>query len=183
MIQNNFFIVRHGESENNVLDIESCKFEHKDQFGLTEKGKAQVLKESKKYDQFNIIFTSPFRRARETAEFFAKTSNCEVTEDDRIKEIDLGDFELRDCQEAEEFASKHAEDTPFPNGESLVSAKQRIIDFFEETNEKYQNKNILIVSHGFIIKTILHHIDKHFDWDNYLHQYNKERNVYTISRP
>ena len=87
MIQNNFFIVRHGESENNLLKIDSSKLENKDQFGLSEKGKTEIEIEAKKYTDFDFIITSPFRRAKETAMIFAQNSQCDVIENELLSEV------------------------------------------------------------------------------------------------
>jgi broad specificity phosphatase PhoE len=91
---NKYFIVRHGESENNILEIDCSKLENKDKFGLTEKGKKEAESEAQKYRNLDLIITSPFRRTKEAAMIFAKTSQCEVIEDELLSEVDFGDFEL-----------------------------------------------------------------------------------------
>jgi len=42
-------------------------------YGLTDEGKDVVAKEAKNYKDFDLIFSSPFRRKRETAAYFANT--------------------------------------------------------------------------------------------------------------
>ena len=51
MISNTYYIVRHGESENNVLEIESSPMKNKDLHGLTEKGKKEVCEEAAQLPQ------------------------------------------------------------------------------------------------------------------------------------
>ena len=48
MTNNNYFIVRHGESENNLLVIDSTKLENKDQFSINEKGEKETKIEDRK---------------------------------------------------------------------------------------------------------------------------------------
>jgi len=182
MIQNIFFIVRHGESENNLLDIDSTKRENKDQFGLSENGKKTTQIEAKKFNSFDLVISSPFRRAKETAIIFSKTSNCKIIENDLIREVCVGDFELQKCEKAESFSEKHGEEIPFPDGESLFDAKKRTIEFFKQTNKTYKNKKILIITHGFSVRTLLFYVDPNFNWKKYLKEYNNARKVFKINR-
>ena len=151
MIKNQLFVVRHGESENNQLKIECAKIENKEKFGLTEQGIKQTEEQAKRYSEFNLVITSPLRRAKETAMIFANTSQCELVEDELLREVDLGDFELRPYRETDKFFDSHKnESIPFPNGESLADAKTRTNNFLHAVNSTYSNKNILIVTHGHI---------------------------------
>ncbi len=146
--QNEFFLVRHGESENNVLGIESCDPKVEKKFGLTEKGKKQVETNAKKHTDFDIIFTSPFRRTRETAEYFSKTSGVKIIEDARVAELNFGN-DGDSYESTDKLIKTHGfSSTPFPKGESANELKSRIIDFFTEINAKYSGKKILVVSHG-----------------------------------
>ena len=82
-----------------------------------------------------------------------------------------------------EFFEKYGEEIPFPNGESLLDAKKRAINFFEQINQTYKNKKIFLVTHGYIVKTLLFYIYKDFDWEKYLKEYNNARKVFEINRP
>lgn len=149
IIQNTFFIVRHGEAR---------QLEHLDH-----------------------IFTSPFRRTRETAEIFAKHSKCEIKEDARLREIDVGDFELCNYELTDAFAKNNEKHIPYPNGESFNEAKKRVIEFFDQTNQTYRGKKILIVTHGYPVQVILEYVVKNFDRDEHQKQYNCARRVFKIS--
>ena len=167
VIQNHFYLIRHGESENNVLEIESSKIENKGQFGLTEKGKRIISKEASKYNSFDRIFSSPFRRATETAKIFSECVNCPVVEDNRLREVDAGIYELKDYEELHLFYKKNGLDTPVPNGESLNQARDRAINFIEDINNMLKDEKILIVTHGHIIKAICAYLVPDFDWKEY----------------
>lgn len=180
MIKNNFFIVRHGKSENNLLGIESTKLENKDQFGLSENGKIATKIEAEKFKNFDLIISSPFRRTKETAWIFAEMSQCEVIENDALREVCVGDFELCTYEKTELFIEKQGEAAPFPNGESLLDAKKRVIEFFEQTNRDYNNKNILIVTHGPLVQNLLFYVYPDFDWGNYLKKYDGDRRVFEM---
>lgn len=184
MIQNNFFIVRHGESENNLLGIDSSKLENKDQFGLSEKGKTKTKLEAKKYTDFDLIITSPFRRAKETAMIFAQNSQCDVVENELLSEVYVGDFELCKYELSDAFFEEHNDESvPYPNGESLLDAKNRAIKCFEQINQTYKDKKILIVTHGWIVLFLIEYTNKDFDRETYLKEYDEAREVVEIFRP
>jgi broad specificity phosphatase PhoE len=183
MIKNDFYIVRHGESECNVLEIDCSKLENKNKFGLTEKGKKETENEAKKFNNFDLIFSSPFRRAKETADIFAKSSKCKVIENELLREVDVGDFELCNYKLSNSFDEKFVKGlTPYPNGESLSDAKKRAVEFFEQTNKKYKNNKILIVTHGWIVFCLLEHTLKDFDGEKYLREYDGARKIVIIGR-
>lgn len=179
IIQNNFFIVRHGESENNLLGIQSTKLENKEQFGLTKAGKEATILEAQKF-KFDLIFCSPFRRARETAQIFADFSKCNLIEEDSLKEVFVGEYELKDNKEVELFSKKYGDEVPFPNGESLSQVKKRVIQFFKKINKEHKNKNILIVTHGYLVKVLLSSIYKNLKWEEYIKKYENSRKVFEV---
>lgn len=184
MSKNTFFVIRHGESENNILKIDSSKLENKSQFGLSAKGRKEIEEEAKKFKDFNLIISSPFRRTKETADIFAKSSKCEVIEDKLLREVDVGDFELCKYELSDAFfETRNDNSIPFPNGESLLDAKNRAIDFLEQTNQSYKDKRILIVTHGWIVFFLIVITDKNFDSEKYLKEYDESRKVVELKRP
>jgi len=151
MLKNNFFVIRHGESENNILQIDSSKLENKNQFGLSEKGRKEIQAEARKFKEF---------------------------------EVDVGDFELCKYEESDAFYEEHGdESTPYPNGESLLDATKRTSKFLKLTNQKYNDKKILIVTHGWIVFFLLKITDKNFDSEEYLNNYDEARYVVELKRP
>jgi broad specificity phosphatase PhoE len=152
--------------------------ENKDRFGLSEKGKVATRTEAKKFKNFDFILSSPFRRTMETAMIFAETSQCKVIECDELREVCVGDWEHCVYEKTE----KQDEETPFPNGESLLDAKRRAIAFFKQTNQEHKNKNILIVTHGPLVQNLLLHVCPDIDWGNYWKEYDHGRRVFAGTR-
>lgn len=154
--QNDFYVVRHGKAKNNELGIESCKMETQEVYGLTSEGRESLAKEAEHRKDFDLIFSSPFRRTQETAAYFAETSQCKVILDDRLVDIDLGDLDLKQYELSDAVAEEHPEhDYVYPNGESLSHGLKRLMSFMDEVNGKYKGKKILIVSHGWPCETLL----------------------------
>ena len=150
---NKYFIIRHGEAVNNPSDIISISFNNED--GLTEKGKdqAKISAENIKDKKIDYIFTSPFVRTRETSSIVADTIGFEsksIIVDDRLHEMSLPMYEGKTWAEyhkdypntIESFY--HTED----GNESYNDIKKRVMSFIYDLENKYKDKNILIVTHG-----------------------------------
>ncbi len=144
--RNNFYLLRHGQAENNVLKVISDG-----DYPLTSLGKKEIERVVEKIKKFKIdvIYSSPIKRCFQTAEIIANKIGLKVLTDDRLREINAGIFNNKDFSDyINQFKSVEERFYKRPKGgESLEDVKNRVIDFVIETNRKYQNKNILIVSH------------------------------------
>ena len=166
-IQNDFYIVRHGKAKNNELGIESCKMDTQGKYGLLDEGREVVAKEAQGFNDFDVIYCSPFRRTQETAAYFAETSQCKIILDERLVDIDLGDIDEQSYEVSNEATKGKDNDYVYPNGESFAQALARLVDFILEVNLKHVDKKILIVSHGFPCEALLDWINGKplKDWD------------------
>ena len=151
---NSYFVMRHSEARSNVTgEIDSIPDE---QNPLTETGRSQSVEAANelKGKKIDLIFHSGMQRTRETAEIIAKELGLgeeSVIADTRITELQTGiglegktwgDYEsLYDSYE-EKF-TKHIEGV-----ENRFDVQKRAGQFLYEVDEKYQNKNILVVGHA-----------------------------------
>ena len=144
--------MRHGQAEHNVKNIISSKIDnphHVTEKGIEEAKKATKELKSKKID---FIFASPLVRTKETADIVADELNIEkenIIYDERIREQDFGDLDGKDHTSYSKMVSSLKEEftTAAPNGENILQVKNRMMDFLSEVDKKYENKNILIVTH------------------------------------
>ncbi len=150
---NNYFIMRHGHSESNERGVTS--YTTGMEVALTAQGKEETIAEAQKIKERNIdiIISSPFLRTKQTAEIVAGEIGIPVGDiiyDERIRELNVGEFEGKPWKEYIEFFESHEERfTKRPEGgETLAELKQRMGAFLYEIEQKYEGKNILIVSHG-----------------------------------
>lgn len=150
---NKFFIMRHGESQSVVGGYIDCSPDSN--VTLTDKGRSDVIKtaEGLRDKNIDIIFSSDFLRTRQTSEIVAEGIGYDkdkIVFDKRIRELNAGDFNKRPIVEHREFYKSVAERfvKNAPNGENAMEIKSRMMNFLEEINFKYENKNILIISHG-----------------------------------
>jgi len=140
-MKNLYYIVRHGESENNVLSIYNSDIKSIKKYGLTQKGREETIKAAQNIGKIHKIFTSPFRRTQETAEIFHLQTHADMHIDHRLREIDLGTLNNQtsiDLPILEEHESMFG-------GESIAQIRDRSLDFIKETEALYEGLNILIV--------------------------------------
>lgn len=155
---NTFFMLRHGQSENNV--VQTLNSDKAKPFHLTDLGKEQAKTAGKKLvgEKIDVIFSSPFIRTKETAELIADElgiSRDKIIIDNRLRELGFGDYEGRTVQAYTAFFSGKRREEIFrhaPNGaENRQEVKNRTGEFLKETDAVYQGKNILVVSHEGVI--------------------------------
>ena len=153
---NRYYIVRHAESLKNNFrgkEINNTKLES-DKYDLTEKGVGQAgqLAKSLRGKKIDSIFSSPFLRTKRTAQIIADEFGLKVEIDHRLKEMDHGSVcEGRDyyaCVPKGEYPNKDFNAKFGPDGESRNDVKKRMFRFVREIEDKYEDKNILIVGHG-----------------------------------
>ena len=147
-----FYLIRHGEGEHNVRNILSS-YDDSEQFGLTETGQRQigVCAEELGCEKVDIIFASPLRRTRETAEIIASATGAEIVTDDRLRETDFG---IHSGRQASEFWAKYPDPLTRLEGEEkeglegVRAMRVRLESFLADVVEEYRGKHIAIVSHG-----------------------------------
>ena len=130
------YIVRHGQTNWN---LEKRNQGRKD-IELNEKGiqQAKETAEKLKDKKFDIVYSSPLKRAMQTAKII---TNQEIIEDSRIIERKL----KSEYQNLVDFTDPN--ETRY-NIEPLNDFRKRIENFFKEIVNKYPKKDILVVTHG-----------------------------------
>ncbi len=155
---NKYFLMRHGEAENNVKNIYSSDqtIHH-----LTEKGKEQVMSTTRhmKNKEIDFVYSSPFLRTRETAELVALQLGIpkeKIIYDDRLRELEFGEFSGHTVGEYWDMVDgkNWTFDKKIPGGESYQDAKNRFGEFLYEIDTKHKGENILIVSHGLAVEMV-----------------------------
>jgi alpha-ribazole phosphatase len=145
-------IARHGQTEGNkkrllqgFLDI-----------GLNEEGKKQAekLAERLKNHNIEIMFVSPLKRARQTAEQIKKFHpKAKVIIDEDLKEINFGIFEGLSKEEIKKKYTRMYEEREkdkfnyrSPEGESIADVEKRAIKMLDKVLKT--KKDSIIVAHG-----------------------------------
>jgi len=157
-LKNRYFFLRHGQN-NHQAKNNGIIYNWPDgnpPYYLTEQGKEEAKRagETLKKDKIDCLFSSDILRCRETAKIVAEIINydiCNIIYDVRLRDLNWGAFGGKTKEEYWNFYNNDrmkAFDTAIPGGESWNQCQERMVKLFNEIEEEFQNKNILIVSHG-----------------------------------
>ncbi len=150
-MQNIYFILRHGNPAWKYLDI-IYPADEMVSVGLSRQGREQIKTIAKdlKKQRIDLILSSDYRRTKETAQIIAKSLDLKVSYDKRLQDQKRGVYCGRPIAD-------FYQDFPDPKkrfgikpqgGESWNDVRRRVVDFLRDTEKKYKNKKILIISHG-----------------------------------
>ena len=170
------YIVRHGLTEWNKLK----KLQGAADVPLAKEGilLAEKTGEALKDVKFDICFTSPLSRARQTAECVLGDRNVPIIPDKRIQEINFGDLEggcVRDAEgnyidpQVETFFRDPVNFKRPENGEDIFDVIACTKDFWEEktSDPSLADNTVLVASHGCAVRALLQNI--YHDPENFWH--------------
>lgn len=148
--------MRHAQALSNVRALCS-NWPEKFKNPLTILGREIVRESAEKFKKnldlegqsIDLIFTSPLLRTKETAGIIGKMLGIKPKIDKRLREINFGIFNSRSLEsmwkhfktEEERIAKRP------PKGETYSEVLDRMMSFLKDTDKKYKERNILIVSH------------------------------------
>lgn len=152
------YLVRHGESTGNLTRT----FCGQTDVELTPKGVMQAQNMAKLFKDIDIekIYSSPLKRAYNTAKEIAKIKNIDIEINENLIERNFGDFEGLPWDEIEKRFPNDAKNAidkhvffDYKNGESYDDVIKRIDKFFENYVD-----NSVVVAHGALIRILLYHL-------------------------
>ena len=163
------YLIRHGVTDQNK---KRC-LQGRSDIELNEQGRelARITAEGLRDVNFDLIFTSPLKRAYETAEIIRKDREIPLIPREELLEISCGAYEglcfgqenynIPDKDFMNFFHKPQEYITP-PEGESFEQVIARTGEFLEELkkNPDYHDKTILLSTHGCALKAVLANITK-----------------------
>lgn len=147
----NLFVIRHGQVPSNIEGIISGWNDEE----LTDKGISQAnqIRNQLQNIQFDAVYSSPIKRARQTAMMVAPKN--EILYDSRLAERDPGTLSGQPRKNINKSSWNSLDTERTPEGaETLAAGLKRVKHIMDEINEEYKNKTVLIVTHNFISKCI-----------------------------
>ncbi len=161
------YIIRHGETEWNVLK----RFQGRSDIPLNDEGRrlARITAEALREVPFSRIYTSPLKRAYETAMIIKADRDIPVIEEPRIIEIGFGEYEGLCCGKEHynipdpdfmNFFEKPEAYKPPRGAEGIDELKARTADFLQEIvyNIDMENDTVLVSTHGAALRGLLSNI-------------------------
>lgn len=160
------YMIRHGETDWNKqgilqgstdIPLNACGIE------MAEKTSAGLKKDNISFDR---IFSSPYLRARTTAEIIAKDFGCAITIAPQLREMCFGKYEgHRICEfrrdqkytEINKFFYDPAHYRNEGDAESFEQVFARIQEFLTDSILPLENtcENVLLVCHGALIRALI----------------------------
>ena len=157
----NIIFLRHGQAQNNVDRILAGRTEG---IPLTETGIGQAEHAAVLLGDMNIsaIYSSPIQRARHTAGIVGDHCSVNVTEDERLIELDMGKFTGKPY---DEISASHGNvSEKFYNGdleiahngvETFDQVKKRVLEMADHVTGNHPGQNVVLVTHMDPIKAML----------------------------
>jgi broad specificity phosphatase PhoE len=153
--KNKYFLLRHGQTPyQRDEDKKGILYPYPENppIEITEEGKKQIEEAARilKNKKIDLIFSSDFFRTQQSAGIVSKKLGLEVNLDKRLRDLNIGEFHGGPKENYQNYFSEKKEKfikRP-PNGENWNDVKERLLDFLNDVEKKYQGNNILIISHG-----------------------------------
>lgn len=152
----NLFVLRHGETNENITGMLQGDMDTV----LNEKGIEQALSVRNKVLENNIdlVISSPRKRAIKTAELAAP--NIPLIIDDRLRSRSHGEFEgkSRDEINIRDYWNIK-KNIQYLKAESVKDLFDRVESLLKEIKEKYNDKNVLLVTHSGIVRILYYYFN------------------------
>lgn len=156
------YLIRHGETDYN----KAAKLQGQIDIPLNDFGRTLAIEtgEGLKNVNFDLCFTSPLSRAYETANLILKNRPTKIITDERLKEISFGIYEGYCCTPSKheipdsDFYNFFIDPSEYKvpqNGESIDDLNKRVKSFLVDLREHYDDKTILITTHGAVCKSFI----------------------------
>lgn len=160
MLKNDYFAMRHGQSQANLQHL---IISHPDNgvladYGLTDLGRQQAVAAAKSapLSSRTLIFSSDFSRARETAELVREVLGApKIHLTEALRERNFGTWEnTPDTNYSQIWKADETGDPTGTDVESVYAVQERVTAFIADLEEKYESENILLVSHGDVLQIL-----------------------------
>ena len=154
-------LARHGETESNRQRLALGRAD----VPLNDTGRlqAQALARCLQAVPFAAVYSSPLRRAYDTARAIAEAHDLAVEVDDGLVEMDVGEMDGRSLDEMRQrdpdflrrWLGPEGATLRMPGGESLQEVQDRAWDALQRIAERHPEDTVCAVSHNFTIHVLL----------------------------
>ncbi len=152
-------LARHGQTEWNVAEV----FRGRAKIGLNETGRkeAELLAEYLSSLRVEAVYSSPLKRALQTAEVVARRNNLQVKIAPGLIDFDYGEWEGLSNREVQdkyedlcEVWTNRPEQARMPGGETLADVTKRAVAMIDEVVAKHKEA-VVLVTHRVVNKVLV----------------------------
>jgi len=158
ILKNRYFLLRHGKTIHQA-EKKDIIYNYPDDNPaciLLEQGikEAQQAGEKLKGENIDLIFSSDILRTRQTVKIVAGLIDYnleKIVYDKRLRDINWGIFGGKSKEKAWAYYGNDIMkkfELGVPDGESWDQCRTRVVEVLSEIENNFENKNVLIVSHG-----------------------------------
>lgn len=153
-------LVRHGETQRNREGL----IQGISDLPLNEKGRkqAEALGRALAKERIDAIYSSPLKRALETARAIARFHRLGVRKDEGLREMDVGELDGLSYSELmaryPEFMKKWMEDVSelkMPGGEYIYQLQERVWASIQRMVARHPQEVVVAATHNFAIQSII----------------------------
>jgi probable phosphoglycerate mutase len=157
-----FYLLRHGETEWNAEN----RFCGRTDVPLSEAGRRQAksLAERLKPLPFEALYSSPLKRALETARLISEFVGLQPIPDQRLVELDYGQWEgktLAEIMKSDPNTFRSWDADPGlvapPGGESGLEARRRVVSFLDFLAARHPQGHVLVAFHKTVCRLAICH--------------------------
>lgn len=158
------YLIRHSLQlrEKGIMNVEESDQLINEKIILSVEGeeKAKEISEIDELQNVDVIWSSSYVRAKQTAKYIAEKNKLDINIDSRLNERKLGDLnDLKGLGKNKQhsFVEEQLLDDNLKNslGESLIDVQKRMDSVISKIVLDNKNKRIVIVSHGAALKFYL----------------------------
>lgn len=154
------YFVRHAEPNYDNHDDELRELSEK---GLEDRKLVTNYLSDKSID---VVLSSPYKRSVDTVKDFASCYNLTIEKNDDFRERKVDNVWIDDFTG---FCKRQWADFnyKYTDGETLAEVQSRNISALKRVLEHYENKNIVVGSHGTALSTIINYYDPTYGYDDF----------------
>lgn len=168
------YLIRHGETDWN----KEKRYQGSQDIPLNEMGREQAKKIAQELEnhRFNALYCSTLKRVLETAHIINQKHHLPIQAIPNLREASYGELEKKKIEDAHrEYAESFAtflqlsskeklHHKTVPSQESGHEVLARVLPVLESIGQKHKNENVLVVTHGAVIRFLLISLAG-YDWE------------------
>ena len=154
------YLIRHSTKINpNIIEFYNTndnkqKKTEKKMLSVEGEKRAEALSKQKEFEDIDVLYSSDYVRAMQTAKYFLEGRNIKLNIDMRFNERNKGTYDKNRYPNffCDQYWNKSFKTE---DGESQIEVNKRVTEAFNEVVDNNKGKKIVIVSHGTAISFLL----------------------------
>lgn len=145
------YVVRHGRTDSNDKKIFNGRYDEDiNKIGISQ---AEIARDKLANYDIDLIISSPMKRTLHTVQII-NTKNIDLILDKHFIERDMGELTLKNVKDKDRKEYWKYTKSKYKGLESISEVQNRVFEGLDNIKNKYNDKNVLIVTHAAITQMI-----------------------------